>query len=54
MSNSPVESKSKKFDAVKKYYDNSYWSVNMVRNAVGKWITAEEFTEITGIAYEEE
>lgn len=45
-------SKSKKFDIVKRYYDNAYWSVSMVYNAVNKWITPEEFTEITGEVYE--
>lgn len=46
---------SKKFNTVKKYYDLGMWSENQVRNAVVKgWITAEEFTEITGKPYEAE
>ena len=41
-----------KYDKVKKYYDSGLWNVKMVRNAVGKkWITAEEFEEITGMKY---
>ena len=43
---------SEKYQKVKKYYDSGLWNVKMVRNAVGKkWITAEEFEEITGIRY---
>lgn len=46
--------KSKKFDLVKRYYDDGLWSIKKVRNAVVKeWITAEEFFEITGEVYEE-
>lgn len=45
--------KSKQFDKVKSYYDNHFWSIKKVRNAVIKgWITEEEFTEITGEEYE--
>lgn len=41
-----------KFEKVKRYYDNGYWSIAMVRNAVVKgWITAEEFKTITGEVY---
>ena len=44
---------SAKFNKVKGYYDNGFWNVTMVRNAVIKeWITAEEFEEITGEPYE--
>lgn len=44
---------SKKYNTVKKYYDLGMWSVNQVKNAVVKgWITAEEFTQITGQPYE--
>lgn len=47
-------SKSKKFDLVKKYYDDGLWSKAKVHNAVGKgWITAEEYQEITGEPYDE-
>ena len=46
--------KSKKFDLVKSYYDSGLWSIKKVRNAVVKgWITAEEFTEITGEPFED-
>lgn len=37
---------SQKFDRVKGYYDKGLWTADMVRNAVGKWITAEEAEEI--------
>lgn len=45
---------SPKFDRVKKYYDSGLWTIAMVRNAVVKrWITAEEYREITGEEYGE-
>lgn len=44
--------KSKNFDRVKDYYDNGVWNKARVHNAVGKWITAEEYEEITGEKYE--
>lgn len=37
---------SQKFDRVKGYYDKGLWTADMVRNAVGKWVTAEEAEEI--------
>ena len=40
-----------KYNKVKGYYDDGYWSIGMVRNAVGRWITAEEYKEITGQDY---
>lgn len=43
---------SKNFNKVKKYYDNGLWNKEMVYNVVGKWITAEEYEEITGEPYE--
>ena len=44
---------SKKFNLVKRYYDNGLWNKVMVRNAVVKgWITATEYEEITGEVYE--
>ena len=42
---------SKKYELVKEYYENGLWNLTRVRNAVGKWITAEEFKEITGKDY---
>lgn len=41
-----------KYDMVKDYYDRRLWSKQRVYNAVGKWITAEEYEEITGEPYE--
>lgn len=37
---------SQKFDRVKVYYDKGLWTDDMVRNAVGRWITADEAEEI--------
>lgn len=39
---------SERFEKVKKYYQDGFWSIDRVRNAVGRWITEEEFYEITG------
>lgn len=43
---------SPKYELVKGFYDAGRWGITAVRNAVVKgWITAEEFTEITGEVY---
>ncbi len=42
---------SKNFNKVKKYYDLELWSLEKVASAVGKWITASEYKEITGLSY---
>ena len=42
---------SKNFELVKDYYDRGLWSKQRVYNAVGKWITAEEYELITGEVY---
>lgn len=43
---------SKKFELVKRYFDQHLWNVAQVRNAVVKgWITEEEFKTITGEDY---
>lgn len=39
---------SPKFNTVKSYYDRGLWTAQMVENAVGRWITREEATEILG------
>ena len=41
------------FEKVKDYYDTGKWSIQRVKNAVGRWITAEEFELITGEPYTE-
>ncbi len=43
---------SKNFSKVKQYYDRKLWSLTKVASAVGKWITAEEYEEITGKEFE--
>lgn len=43
---------SKNFEKVKGYFERGAWGIGRVRAAVGKWITAEEFAEITGEKYE--
>lgn len=42
---------SENFDKVKTYYDNYCWDINRVFNAVGKWITEDEYKEITTLEY---
>ncbi len=42
---------SKNFEKVKNYYENGMWNQTRVYNAVGKWITEEEYKEITGEDY---
>lgn len=43
---------SKKYEKVKDYYNHGEWSIEQVKNAViKKWITAEEYEEITGEPY---
>lgn len=43
---------SAKYDLVREYYKMGLWNEKKVRDAVVKgWITAEEFTEITGKDY---
>lgn len=42
---------SKNYEKVKKFYDNGVWNKARVYNAVEKWITAEEYKEITGEDY---
>ena len=43
---------SEKFELVKGYYAAGLWGKKAVKNAVVKrWITAEEYTEITGEPY---
>jgi hypothetical protein len=40
------------YDKIKYYYDNEYWDVTRVKNAVDKEaITEEEYQEITGFTY---
>jgi hypothetical protein len=43
---------SEKYELVKSYYDRGLWSKQRVHNAVGRWITAEEYEQITGEQYE--
>ena len=45
---------SKNFEKVKRFYKMGIWSEKMVWNAVGKWITPEEYKEITGEDYSKE
>ncbi|WP_395548051.1 MULTISPECIES: XkdX family protein [unclassified Lacrimispora] len=41
-----------KFEKVREFYYAGLWSDEMVRNAVDRWINADEFLEITGREYE--
>lgn len=53
MKKKEVKNMSKNFNKVKKYYDVGFWNKAMVYNVVGKLITADEYTEITGEPYSE-
>lgn len=37
-----MDEKSAKFDKVAGYYKGHLWTADMVKNAIGRWITAEE------------
>ena len=39
------------FDRVKFYYEEGLWSIERVRNVVGKVITEEEYEQIVGEPY---
>lgn len=39
------------YEIIKKNYERGLWNKQMVRLAVGRVITAEQYTEITGDAY---
>lgn len=44
-----ADNRSKHYEKVKDYYEENYWSLSMVKNAVRKgWITEEEYKTITG------
>lgn len=42
---------SKNFNKVKKYYEQGLWSKERVYLVVNKWITKEEYKDITGEEY---
>ena len=54
MARKKVTEHSPNFEKVKNYYDEGLWSIERVYNAVGKWITPEEYEEITGEPYKGE
>lgn len=39
------------YSKVKGYYDNRLWGQERVKNAVGRWITAQEYELITTEVY---
>ena len=45
---------SPKFELVKRYYESGLWSKARVLNAVGKWITEEEYILIVGVEENQE
>lgn len=42
---------STKFELVKGYYKKKLWNQKRVHDAVGRWITEDEYKEITGEDY---
>lgn len=45
---------SKNFEKVKSYYEQGLWTIKMVQNAVGRWITEDEYKLIVGFELLEE
>lgn len=41
------------FLKVQGYYEKGLWSLSMVKNAVGRWITETEYKDITGEEFEQ-
>lgn len=41
-----------KFEKVKSFFEARLWPLSWVQDAVDRWITADEFREITGQLYE--
>lgn len=46
--------RSPNFDKVNDYYERGLWGIDRVQSAVGKWITADEFKEITNKPFDKE
>lgn len=42
---------SKNYNLVKDHYEHHRWTKEQVHRAVGKWITVDEYREITGEDY---
>lgn len=42
---------SKNYDKVASYFEKGLWDENRVRQAVGRWITKDEYEEITNNRY---
>ena len=42
---------SKNFEKVEFYYKRGFWNLEQVKNAVNRWITPEEYKQITGEDY---
>ena len=42
---------SENYEKVQQYYEKGFWSIKRVKAAVGKWITEEEYRQITGEEY---
>ena len=42
------------YEKVTSFFVLGLWPLSWVKNAVGKWITAEEYQKITGQEYEKE
>lgn len=40
------------YSKVERYYKEGLWSLERVKKAVGRWITSDEFTKITGQPFE--
>lgn len=43
---------SSNYDLVRGFYNAELWKISWVYDAVGKWITEDEYRDITGKKYE--
>ncbi len=46
-----MDQHSPNYDLVRGFYNAELWKISWVHDAVGKWVTADEFLEITGKEY---
>ena len=40
------------YEKVKSYYEKGLWDKDRIYKAVGRWITSEEYRDITGEEYQ--
>ena len=48
----PIDTAERQLARVADYYEDTVWNLTMVWDAVGKWITSDDYEEITGETYD--